>query len=901
MGEDLTAPFSYTWNNVTEGTYRITAKATDNDGLTTTSQFVDIQVSMGLANLAPTLNLTSPTNGSNFTTPATITLAADASDIDGTISKVEFFNGRTKLGEDLTAPYSFSWTGVAEGTYSITAKATDNGGLTTTTQNSNIAVTTNVANLAPAVSLTSPSNGSNFTAPATITLTADALDADGTVSKVEFFNGGTKLGEDITAPYSFTWNGVAEGTYSITAKVTDNGGLNSFSHNIEILINGSINFAPAINLTSPTNGSNFTAPATITLTADASDADGTVSKVEFFNGSTKLGEDFTAPYGFTWNNVSEGAYSITAKATDNAGLSAVSQNIEITLKSSVNLAPAVSLTSPTNGSNFTAPATIMLTADASDADGTITKIEFFSGSTKLGEDFTAPYTFSWSGVTSGSYSITAKATDNGGLTTTSQSIDVAASTGAANLAPAVNLTSPTNGSNFTSPATITLTADASDADGTVSKVEFFSGSTKLGEDLTAPYSFSWTGVAEGTYSISAKASDNAGLSTLSFSIYIVVKNSVSLAPVVNITSPANGNNFAPPATVTLTAEASDMDGTISKVEFFNGSTKLGEDLAAPYSYTWNNVTEGTYSITAKATDNSDLIAVSSSVTISVAIPVQPISPAISLVSLTRGSFVAPSNVILTADASDADGSINKVEFFANGAKIAETSTHPYSISWNNVEAGVYVITAKATDNSGLTTLSAEMEVIVSKPKIAPKVKLTSPVNNTSYAGPVNITLTADALAVDATIVKVEFFNGTTKLGEDATAPYEFVWKNVPVGSYQVMAKASDDQGLNAISEIITATVVENKNQLKVYPNPFSTSTTVEFSLTTKAYVELQVYNSAGVFVATAFKGIVEGPVLKRINFNGSHLPQGTYFCRLIYNDGLSYFKNWLETKIVILR
>ena len=150
-------------------------------------------------------------------------------------------------------------------------------------------------------------------------------------------------------------------------------------------------------------------------------------------------------------------------------------------------------------------------------------------------------------------------------------------------------------------------------------------------------------------------------------------------------------------------------------------------------------------------------------------------------------------------------------------------------------------------------------------------------------------------------MKVEFFNGNTKLGEDATSPFEFVWTNVPVGTYQVTAKVTDDQGLSTTSEIINATVVENKNQLKVYPNPFSTTATFEFSLTTKAYVELQVYNSVGIFVTTAFKGIVEGPVVKRINFNGSGLPQGTYFCRLIYNDGLSYFKNWLETKIVILR
>jgi hypothetical protein len=273
----------------------------------------------------------------------------------------------------------------------------------------------------------------------------------------------------------FTANpqGLSAGVYK--SYVTITAGSQAKLYTVILTVGASIQpSAPSVNLTSPTSGSNFTAPATISLTADASDVDGTVAKVEFFNGSTKLGEDLTAPYSFSWNGVVEGNYSITAKATDNGGLSTTSQKSDIGVKSSVNLAPAVSLTSPTNGTNFNAPATITLTADASDADGTITKVEFFNGSTKIGEDLTAPFSFSWNTVAAGTYSITAKATDNGGLSTVSQNITITGNTiSVANLAPAVNLTSPTNGSNFTAPATITLTAGASDADGTVTQSGVF--------------------------------------------------------------------------------------------------------------------------------------------------------------------------------------------------------------------------------------------------------------------------------------------------------------------------------------------------------------------------------------------------------------------------------------------
>ncbi len=76
---------------------------------------------------------------------------------------------------------------------------------------------------------------------------------------------------------------------------------------------------PTVSLTSPGNTSTFIAESTIQLSANAADADGTVSKVEFFQGAVKVGEDTTAPYSYDWTNVTAGDYVPTAKATDNVG------------------------------------------------------------------------------------------------------------------------------------------------------------------------------------------------------------------------------------------------------------------------------------------------------------------------------------------------------------------------------------------------------------------------------------------------------------------------------------------------------------------------------------------------------------------------------------------------------
>src|SRR5258705_7028039 len=177
----MTSPYSFTWTSVPAGSYSLTAKATDNLIAVKTSTAIAITVSNG--NAAPTVSITSPANNGSFTTGLTVTINATATDSDGTIAKVEFFQGTTKLGEDLTSPYSFAWTSVAAGSYSLTAKATDN--LSAVTASTAIAVTVSNANVPPTVSITSPVNNGSFTTGATVTVNATAADSDGTISKVE--------------------------------------------------------------------------------------------------------------------------------------------------------------------------------------------------------------------------------------------------------------------------------------------------------------------------------------------------------------------------------------------------------------------------------------------------------------------------------------------------------------------------------------------------------------------------------------------------------------------------------------------------------------------------------------------------------------------------------------------
>lgn len=93
----------------------------------------------------------------------------------------------------------------------------------------------------------------------------------------------------------------------------------------------SVNNPPTVSISSPTNNATFTAPASITINVTAADVDGSITQVQFYNGTTLLVTDITSPYSFPWQNVAAGTYSLTAVATDNAGATTTSTAVAVTV------------------------------------------------------------------------------------------------------------------------------------------------------------------------------------------------------------------------------------------------------------------------------------------------------------------------------------------------------------------------------------------------------------------------------------------------------------------------------------------------------------------------------------------------------------------------------------------
>lgn len=425
-------------------------------------------------------------------------------------------------------------------------------------------------------------------------------------------------GSSITLFYPGIKSVKVDGTDVITTSSTT--GSKAFyvpagSHSVDLTVGTvSSNVAPSVTLNLPITTSAILSPANITLSVTASDSDGSVSKVEFYNGTQLIHTELSSPYNFTWTNVGVGSYTLTAKAYDNQGATTTSSPLNLTVKAATNQSPAVKITSPVSGASVVAPGSITVSASASDSDGSIAKVEFYSGTKLINTQLSSPYTFTWSNVAAGSYSLTAKAYDNQGATTTSPAVSLTVK--AANQPPTVEITAPLSGASTTAPGSFNITANASDSDGSISKIEFYDGSQLIHTELASPYAFTWSNVAAGTHSLTAKAFDNQGATTTSSTVSLTVKVP-NQAPTVKITSPAPQYSTGAPANLTVSASASDVDGSIAKVEFYAGTKLIKTEYVNPYTFTWTNVIAGSYSLTAKAYDNEGATTSSQAVVVNI--------------------------------------------------------------------------------------------------------------------------------------------------------------------------------------------------------------------------------------------------------------------------------------------
>jgi len=358
---------------------------------------------------------------------------------------------------------------------------------------------------------------------------------------------------------------------------------------------------PEIALTSPTNGQVLTA-VNIPLNVTASPGGESIVSVQYFANGAPIGTSTTAPYNLLWQDVEPDTYTLTATVTDSSGLMATSPAITITVEA----IPASTLVN--RGATWKYHNLNMDLGTAWRAPG-YNDSAWASGAAPLGAGllFNGEIPFATTiniGPDGGRYptiyfrhAFTVEdPTDFVGLV-----INLLRDDGAAIYLNGQEIVR--DGIGTGAPFGAFSSIVVADAD----EITYF--------EHVVPSSALVTGNNVLAVEIKNQAVSS---SDLGFDMDLVG----DLIPIVNLTSPSSGQVFSPSQIIPIMAEAID-DGGIAGVQFFDGPIFIGQDLTAPYSFSWSNVVDGVHVLTAQAMDATGNTNTSPPVTISVVDPNPP--------------------------------------------------------------------------------------------------------------------------------------------------------------------------------------------------------------------------------------------------------------------------------------
>ncbi len=536
-----------------------------------------------------------------------------------------------------------------------------------------------------------------------------------------------------------------------------------------------------------TNGMVFTVgdpiPVAVTFTPDFPNAPAT--RVDFYRQGSPFttpvlfATDDSAPFSALAENVPAGSNSLYVVAFDSLG-NPVASPVASVLVQNI----GVTLLTPFEDTMYLNSTAITVSAWAYLPVGSITAVEFFVDGVKFAESSTAPFTGTWSNLTPGSHRFTAVGLSDTGVRHGSQPVNIGI---AAALLPNSSVWKYLDDNSDQGTAWVAPGFDDN---------AWASGPAPLGYGDSA-------GRPPATTNVFGADANNKYITTY-YRRTFTINNAARFArinlnierddgAVVYLNGVELGRFNMPTGVVTsatLALNAGDDGVTISTLRidpalFINGVNVFAVEVhqdAGNSSDIWFQMNlQG------------------------IPVIIHNLSPEVALTTPTNGAFIlAPTEVALAATASDADGSVAKVEFFVDGVKVGEDVEAPYEVVWSSPSVAAHVFTAVATDDQGGTTTSAEVAVVVYDAVGTPVAKITAPPDGHVVEGPTNMLVTATANAVTG-VSSVEFFANGVLFATDGTAPYSAIWP-APFGTNLLTAVSVEGNGTRGTSPAVAVIV-----------------------------------------------------------------------------------------------
>ena len=614
------------------------------------------------------------------------------------------------------------------------------------------------------------------------------------------------------------------------------------------------------------------------------------------------------PGRLSWSPPQPGAYVLTVVASDGAH-TVTSPPVRYFATGTAMVGPTDNTLVPF-GSSVVVQATA--TPEPSGSNAFVKRVEFFVDGTRVesATDTTYPYSFIYTptSTTPTTHVIEARAFDNNdnqispsGTASAIRSIRTVAPIG---FPPIVQIANPPNGSSVQAGSTVNVIANAVSVGGFIKNVDFYINGVRLSSTQTFPFAAAFAPQVPGKYEIVAIGFDDKSNAVASSPITLTATGDFPTVSIVD--PPMSGMTVIQGSTVPITVRASGAEGGVASlktVEFLvngqvndslpkaapaTGSTAPTAPpvLAPPFIFNWkSNVGIGTHRLSARVTGVNGIAITSAEVTVNVVANQPPVVGITSPGPDTSGAVNVATTIVVSA--SDSDGTIESVEFFANGTRIGVATGSPFQLVWTPTVAGTYSLTAKATDNGGKVTISDPVSMIVDPPTIS---------------GPAQANVTATVFRGDfgslsesgRFTLAVNRNNRGTFIGYATTpAGRSYFWSDIPVNSDGTFS-VRDANNQVVLSGQTSATGVSGSFGDRTFIGPITPSTGVFLPLlvngTVAGVAGSQMVaivggdSSVTLYAASGASRVVGGAVLSSTGAYTIAAPTGGTFSGTVANS-----------------
>ena len=561
--------------------------------------------------------------------------------------------------------------------------------------------------------------------------------------------------------------------------------------------------------------------------------------------------------------------------------------------------PGVTITNPSSGEQFESGQGVSVELDVTDPEGneTVVSVEVFNNGESLGfaglvDRDNGVWNFNFVPDLPGLFSLTAEATDADGEVGVSGIVLINLLTG---FAPTVEIISVTDGEAFSVGSTLTLTAEVIGTNRPVT-VDFYANGLLIGQAAEFPYSLTYPLINEDPdLDITAVAIEE-GFGTAIDNVTVAALENlppeVVVVPVVT--------EFTLGSTIPVVADAGDIDGEVVQVDFFANNVLIGtaDEPGRTFLVDWRPTVAATFELKAIATDNTGN---RSENTLSVTVNPRVGQPPIASLFITpqEQSYAIGSEIFLSADAADVDGTITNVSFLVNGALVGSSQEEPYNVRYSFRDEDVTLVVEDSNPNqlfSNVTLLVEDSDgnlAVVTTPVLIapltrrlPKVDITSPETGSIFGLGSEIELQAGIRTLDVEVDGVQFYENQQLIGISANAPFQAtrVPDTAGIRTYEAIAFYSFDVTYvfpgDSPLEVVVPTLVSDLTDQPVEVNLSAAGPFVQLlnpsegdllSLNQSVELTARAIASAGGDLSVQFF-VVEGGVLSPVGSADTEAP-----------------------------